>query len=227
MRTFSIIPRVLTMLCVLLGGAICAGTPAAGTRVAIPSAAAQIEARKLVHAVYGDSIAKAKEPDEKVLLVKRMLENVEETQGDPARQYVLLALAGDLAVEAADVALALSVVDQTGRRFAIDDPATRLEVLNKFMARPPVPDGVAVMITDIKEQQDELAKLKEPLAVLAKNPGNAAANLAVGNEGRVDVLWKIGGAHLVLELDGSPRKIKGVNKTGIPGETVTGVKAGE
>jgi len=109
-----------------------ADEPAAGPPVPVapPDEAAQANATKLVHELFGNQIDAAKTPFAKDELAKKLLQQGIESKADPAGQFVLLKMARDYAIGVGDVVVALQSVDETARAFQIDGPALRQETLS-------------------------------------------------------------------------------------------------
>ena len=102
-------------------------TPAA--TAPIPDANALQEARKLVNEVYGADISKAKTPEEKAAVAKKLLQAGIDTKGDPAGRYVLLGMAADTAAEAGDAETAFAAVDELARMYTLDGLKLKADTL--------------------------------------------------------------------------------------------------
>lgn len=97
-------------------------------KIAVPSAAVQRDALKQVNDVYGDEIAKAKTPDQKGVLARKLLKKSEELNNDPVEKYVSLGLARDLAIAGADPENALAAVTAM-EPYQIDGPKAKADAL--------------------------------------------------------------------------------------------------
>lgn len=94
----------------------------------VPADAALREAQSLVNEVYADDIAKAKRPEEKVALAKKMLKAAIDTKGDLAGRYVLLCVAKDLAAGAGNIETAFAAIAEL-EQYQTDTLALKVEVL--------------------------------------------------------------------------------------------------
>jgi hypothetical protein len=102
------------------------------TVVAVPDSAALDKATRTIKDLFKDEIDAAKTPAGKLELAKNLLQRGIDTQGDPAGQYVLLRMARDYAVIAADAGLAMQVVDELARSFQIDALSMKIEMLTSL-----------------------------------------------------------------------------------------------
>ena len=83
----------------------------------VPDEAAQAEATKLVHDVFGKDIQKAKKPADKLSLTSRLMEEARNNSDDPTSQYAILHAALKVAP---DTTSAIKVVDTIARTFDVN-----------------------------------------------------------------------------------------------------------
>ena len=100
------------------------------SRRPVPDAAAQQKATSLIKDIFKDDFDAAKTSAKKLELAKKLIQQAEESQNEPASQYVLLTEGRDLAVAAGEMPLALLAIDKTAEVFKIDSAAVKLEALN-------------------------------------------------------------------------------------------------
>jgi len=105
-----------------------AATTTPSSQPAMPDAASQKRATELVNEVYGDELAKAKTPEQKVTLAKKMLTAAVETKDDVAGKYVLLISARELAVAGGDVATAYACIPELSA-FGLDVISAKADAL--------------------------------------------------------------------------------------------------
>ena len=97
----------------------------------IPNDASIKDAQKLVNEVYADDMAKAKKPDEKLALAKKLLQSAIETKDDIAGKYVLLNMAKDLAAGAGNAETAFAAIAEL-EQYKIDSLSMKLKALSIF-----------------------------------------------------------------------------------------------
>ncbi len=97
-------------------------------KMPIPDAPALKNAQKLINDVYGADIAKAKTPEEKIALAKKLLQTATQTKNDPAGQYALLCNSRDLASGACDIDGAFAAIAQL-EQYDVDGLKVKLEAL--------------------------------------------------------------------------------------------------
>ncbi|NQT14659.1 MAG: PD40 domain-containing protein, partial [Planctomycetes bacterium] len=207
---------------------LAAGTAAAlaQQKAPVPDDAAQAKARELIRQIYGPQHDEAKNSVEKTALAKKMLNEAADDRDDPANHFVLLQVARDMAVQAADANTAMAAVDQIARTYQVDAPAMKVETLfqtaanaslseqRKAVARAAIPliraareeddyetanrlvrkaldlarrarDGallkqMVAINKQVGESAQAYAEVAKAEAVLADNPTDPEANLAVG-----------------------------------------------
>src|SRR5207244_1724388 len=86
----------------------------------LPDAAAQAEASKLIAELFKPDYEKAKTPEQKVALAKKMLQEGVATKGDAAGRYALVRTARDIAAQQGEVVMALEAVAQLATWHEID-----------------------------------------------------------------------------------------------------------
>jgi hypothetical protein len=100
--------------------------------LAVPDAGAQEKAMRSVKKVFKDEVDAAKTPAAKLDLAKNLLQRGIENSAEPAEQYVLLRMARDYAIAAADAGLAMQAVDELAHSFQIDPLTSKLETLTSL-----------------------------------------------------------------------------------------------
>ena len=145
--------RFLTLAIVLVGLTITptwadepttAPATAPTVKAAVPEAAALKEAQKVVNGIYAEDIAKAKKPQEKADLAKKLLQAATETKNDAAGKYVLLGMAKDIGVQAGDVETTFSAVDQLTESYLVEELKLKTDALAKLSRTPGVDHGAIV-----------------------------------------------------------------------------------
>ena len=102
------------------------------SRRAVTDKAAQEAAKKLVADIFRDEYKSAKTPPQKAALAGKMLDMAAETKDDPDSRYMLLRIARDVAVQAADAEKSLSAVDSLAAEYRVDGLQMKFDVLAKF-----------------------------------------------------------------------------------------------
>ncbi|MCE9529763.1 MAG: SUMF1/EgtB/PvdO family nonheme iron enzyme, partial [Planctomycetes bacterium] len=95
-------------------------------RVAVPKAADQESARKLLLELFRADSDQAKKPEEKAALAEKMLQVGNDTHDDAAGQYMLFQLAKEIAMAVSNAEVALKAVDAQGTYFELDVPDAKL-----------------------------------------------------------------------------------------------------
>src|SRR5688572_31975261 len=90
----------------------------------VPDAEKQLESEKLVREVFKAEYAKKTAADRSAL-ARKLLEQAQDSAGDPVSRYVLLREASDLAAQAGDVATSLKAIDLLGAAYAVDTLALK------------------------------------------------------------------------------------------------------
>ena len=112
--------------------------PAADAKLPVPSAEDRRQSIKLIKELYKDDYAQAKQPEAKAALAEKLLNDAQQTKDDATALYCVLHEARDLAVEAANPALAERAISMLAGRFAIE-PLQELAAALEEMAGKPHP----------------------------------------------------------------------------------------
>ncbi len=96
-----------------------------------PTADAVAKARRDVAELYGDRLAKAKKPCDKVALGRELLKVAGETADDSAAQFTLCYTARNLGVEAKDWALTAEAIAAVVNRFKVEKPTEPAEQIRR------------------------------------------------------------------------------------------------
>lgn len=115
----------LVLCCTLLARPAEAKSP-------VPGADAQTKARALIKEVYGDEVTGAKTPEEKSAVAKKLLDSASDLKDDAAGQFVLFVTARNLAVSAANLELAFSIIDGMDENFEIKTLFERVSVFARI-----------------------------------------------------------------------------------------------
>ena len=145
-----------------------------------PDDAAQANATKLIHDLFGPQIDAAKTRIAKDELAKKLLQQGIDSKADPAGQFVLFKMARDLAVGVGDPAVALQSIDETARAFRIDAfaPAAR-NAFWRWPRRRPIRCKAARWPTPLgRALDDAIAADNFEVAKLLAAQGLAAAKRA-------------------------------------------------
>ena len=114
---------------ILLAVGLWAVAAAAGAqpRKPLPDDAAQKRALGLLHDVYGEEYDAAETSKQKTELANKLLDQAAKSQADPASHFVLLRVAKDVAVLAADAETALAAVNRIVATYDVDAIEMRLD----------------------------------------------------------------------------------------------------
>ena len=88
--------------------------------LAVPEAAKQAEAEKLIKQTYAADYTPKKKPVELMTVANKFLKEATETEDNPTVQYVLFREAGDFAARGGDLDLVFRCVDELAERFAVN-----------------------------------------------------------------------------------------------------------
>jgi WD domain, G-beta repeat len=186
----------------LLGWIALQPLPAQGTRkAALPGKADQDKAMKLVLDVFGDDIADATSAEKRAKLATKLFQEGKEVKDDAAVRYVCYREARDLAAKANETGLALAIVDEIDRLFAVDALLLKADVL-----------GLAVASAMEKEAGLALVDTIRPLWNEAVNLDHYKAAHQLG-DAIVAAAKKAKSPSLVLELQRRVEEIKGIEKS--------------
>ena len=119
--------------------AILFGLPSLGAeppkKAAVPDAAAQADATKLIKEVFGPEITAAKTPAQKQALAKKLLQKAKESENDRSSQYCLLDLSREIALQGTDGPTAFQALEEMDKSFQVTDlflMGTQAAILNKL-----------------------------------------------------------------------------------------------
>jgi serine/threonine protein kinase/formylglycine-generating enzyme required for sulfatase activity len=113
---------------------------AADSRLPVPGQAQQEQSRQLLKDVFKEDFAHARQPEAKQALAEKLLKQAEATQSDPAANYVTLHAAIDLAIEAADPALAGRAIGALALRFRVNPFEETAEAIDRMLTKPHSPE---------------------------------------------------------------------------------------
>ncbi|HUT88234.1 MAG TPA: CARDB domain-containing protein [Thermoguttaceae bacterium] len=116
--------RVVLVVVVLVAGAAAA---LAQPRAPLPDAPAQARAQELLRDVYGEEYDAAKTSEQKTELARKLLDQAAKSPADPANHFVLLRVAKEVAILAADCETALDAVERIVATYDVDAMEARLE----------------------------------------------------------------------------------------------------
>lgn len=145
----SLLGRVILTLAVAAAGL------AAAKRLPLPDEASQEQARALARQVFAADFQAAKDsPRQLSALAGKLLDHATgETRA--AERSVLLEMARDAAVRAADVPQSMKAVAELAKTFAIDLPALKLQTLKSLARAVRGPDQSAAVIEQLADLADE------------------------------------------------------------------------
>lgn len=124
-------------------------------RFAVPDAAKQREAEKLVKEVFKDQYSK-KAPADRQALAKSLLAEAEKSSGDAAGLWVLYRDAQDAAIQAGDVKLAALAIERAAREFDLDTLALKTAAYGTISKSARTPAEVAALSASRLDLIDEL-----------------------------------------------------------------------
>lgn len=144
-------------------------------RSPLPDAAGQRAALKTVDDVYADEFKKAKGPDQRSALARKLLAAGIDTQNDPAEKYILLKKSVELAVQAGDFATARTASRALGAAYEIDSIKATADLLASMAksARTPkqqleyVDNAESIIDDALAANQYDIAKQSAVVAVAA------------------------------------------------------------
>jgi hypothetical protein len=128
---------LLLAIAPLLAGA---GDEAPASRPAVPDAAELRRAEAAVDQVYGQDVARARDPESKAALAAKINEVVAE-EHDPAARYVLLWKALELATQAGDADAACGAIDQIAAAWNVDVLKLRAKILTDLARNLRTPES--------------------------------------------------------------------------------------
>ena len=124
-------------------------------RVAVPEAARQKDAEKLVKDLFKELYAK-KAPADRQVLGRALIEEARKNSSDSAAQWVLCREAQDAALQAGDVKTALEAADIVARQFDVDGLALRNAVLTSAAKTARTPEDFSALAAALMRLIDEL-----------------------------------------------------------------------
>ena len=119
---------------------------AKSSRLALPEKSLQQAAEAKVREVFQQEFAAAKTSDARAALAKKLQEQADGSKDDAAAYYVLLRMAGEQAVLAADPAQAIDIVDKMQQRFQIDAAGMKAGVLAAIMRQSGMENATASVV---------------------------------------------------------------------------------
>lgn len=153
--------------------------PSVDQRAAEPSAEAQEEALKVARDLFKDDLTKARTPEEKQTLAKKMLDQAENAANADVGTFALLRLARDTAAQALNGATAFAAVDLMAERYQIDVVKMKTELLSAFAKKARLPSQHLLLAEQaarlmIEAQGNEDFDRAVNLARLASSEGGQA-----------------------------------------------------
>lgn len=114
--------------------------PQQSSKSPVPDAAALKDATQQVNDVYKDDVTKARKPEDKIAVAKKMLVAASETKNDTAGRYALLTMARDLAASAGDADAAFEAVDELAKCYQTNPFTLKLDALTKLAKAVRLPE---------------------------------------------------------------------------------------
>lgn len=185
--------RLSLILWVAAASTACAAAP---RRLPVPDKPAQEKAFTQVREVFAEDFTRAKGSAEKLsALAATLLEQAAQSP-QPSTRYVLLQIAADTAVRAADVAAAMKAVEELEKNFQVDAAAMKLDTLKALAHSARTPLASAALVEQLERLVDEqIAADQYPAALEAarmavdeirKGRDAAARKRAVGQLSRTE-----------------------------------------
>lgn len=154
--------------------------PEVDRRAVEPTAEAKDEALQRVKETYKNELAKAKLPDERHALAKKLLSQAEAATAVDANTFALFRLACELSIEAMNVTTAFATVDAAAERYQIEVAPLKTALLATFVRKSRLPQPQRVALAEQASlllgdaQQGEASERTAELAKLAKSAGRLA-----------------------------------------------------
>lgn len=136
--TRNLVLRLGTIVLVWMLPRLAPADDAPAERLPVPKSAAQTPIDNSIRAQYRQDFA-SHDATVQLELAKSLQKQAAETGIDPARQYVLLREARELATNAGNFDVAFSIIDDTARLFTIDPNELKVTVLSNAMDRSLIP----------------------------------------------------------------------------------------
>ena len=124
-------------------------------RAAVPDAAKQKDAEKLLKDLFKDQYAK-KAPADRQALARSLLDQARKSKDDPVSVWVCCREAQDLAAQTCDVKTLIAAIDETSRAFDVDALAMKTAGLAAAGKAAKSADDVAGLATALDRLVDEL-----------------------------------------------------------------------
>lgn len=112
--------------------------PSSGDRLPVPNSTAQAKVLKTIREQYKSQYA-LRTAEDQLALAKQFREQAEAAKDEPARQYVLLREARELAVNAGDLDLVFALIDELSKTFNVDAADMRLTAMMDAVDRSLAP----------------------------------------------------------------------------------------
>lgn len=121
------------MVAFFLGSAVvCAQEADPEKKLAVPTEEAQANALKVIKELYKPDYERAKKPQEKLLLARKLYKEAEATKDDVVSRYVLFRIVRDIAVNEDDIDLAIQGIDTIDSEYEVNIFALLHESLSKI-----------------------------------------------------------------------------------------------
>lgn len=176
---------------------------AAADKRPVPSQADQNAAVKLVKEVFKADYAKAKLPNDKLILAQKLLKQGVETEDDPVGRFALFREARELATDVGSVDVALNAIEAISEQFEIDFNKMVVETLTKAK-RVSKPAGLSnqdlirvmgLIDQAVQEDDFEFASAMCPIAMfVAKNTSADSLKSVNIRTSEIDSIQKAYGA---------------------------------
>lgn len=163
--------RTVLAVVVLVAGAT-AGL--AQGKAPVPDTKVQARSQELIRDIYGKNYDAAKTSQQKADLAKKLLDQAAESKGDPGSHFVLLRVAKDVAVLAADAETALDAVNRIVATYDVDAMEMRLGCAKRLASA-----------AKLSSQHGALAAQVYPLVDIAVAEDNFDAASQLGEIARV------------------------------------------
>jgi hypothetical protein len=105
----------------------------------------QKKAEKTIRDLFKEDYAK-RAPEERQDLARKLLANALGTKDDPAGVFVLLREAADIAASSGDVRTAMSAIDESAARFAVDASKLKVEALERARGSVRTPEAAKALV---------------------------------------------------------------------------------
>jgi len=114
----------------------------------VPSDVEQSAAQKTIADIYREDYERAKTPEKKAVMAKRMLADAMATKDDVAGRYVLLRIARDAATQAGNPEIALAAIAELGSAFKVDVPLMKADALRVAAAKSSSPEVFPLLFAE-------------------------------------------------------------------------------